>query len=110
MLGFINTLIVIVITGLIGLKLLFPVNKLESIKEIGIEPLNWFCNRLAGILLLVPGFLTDTFGIILLIKPLRSIFWRFVPENIKNFTTSSYSRKKDTQDRIIDAEYKDLDD
>ena len=89
-------------------------NKLESIKEIGAEPLNWLCNRLAGIFLLIPGFLTDIIGFMLLIKPLRLIIWKFVPENIKNFTGSSYSSKESKRDsrkdKIIDADYKDLDD
>ncbi|MAJ02677.1 MAG: hypothetical protein CMP37_02045 [Rickettsiales bacterium] len=113
-LGFLNTIIIIIITGLCGLRLLFPSNKLESIKEIGAEPLNWLCNRLAGIFLLIPGFLTDIIGFMLLIKPLRLIIWKFVPENIKNFTDSSYSSKESKRDsrkdKIIDADYKDLDD
>ena len=50
----------------------------------------------------------------LLIKPLRLIIWKFVPENIKNFTGSSYSSKESKRDsrkdKIIDADYKDLDD
>jgi UPF0716 protein FxsA len=110
LLGFINTIIIIITTGIFGLRLLFPGNKLESIKEIGVEPLNWLCNRLAGIFLLIPGFLTDIIGLMLLIKPLRAFIWKFVPKNIKNFTNSSYSRKESRKDRIIDADYKDLDD
>ena len=48
-------------------KDLFP----KIIKTIATEPVEWVFKRFAGILLVIPGFITDFAGILVLIKPLR---------------------------------------
>lgn len=37
----------------------------------------------AGILLLIPGFLTDIFGILLFLPPVRSIVWQFLSKRVR---------------------------
>lgn len=112
-LGFFNVIIWIIFSGLIGFYFLTPKKSLEGLYEIGNEPVDWICKRLAGIFLIIPGFVTDFIGIILLVKPLRNIVIIFVPESLKKFTTNfnkNYeTKKKDTKSNIIEGEYKDLD-
>lgn len=115
--GFFQAILAIILSILFGLWLLFPKNKVENIQKIGLEPVDWICKRIAGIFLIIPGFLTDTMGILLLIKSMRPLLWLLIPGQLKNFT-SSFNRKqgfkeknkKDENKKIIDAEYKDLDD
>ena len=112
-LGFFNVIIWIIFSGLIGFYFLTPKKSLEGLCEIGNEPVDWICKRLAGIFLIIPGFVTDFIGIILLVKPLRNIVIIFVPESLKKFTTNfnkNYEKKKkDAKSNIIEGEYKDLD-
>ena len=113
-LGFLNVIIWIIFSGIIGFYFLTPKKSLEGLYEIGSEPVDWICKRLAGIFLIIPGFVTDFFGIILLIKSFRNIVLIFVPENLKKFTTNfnkhHESTKKDKEkSNIIEGEYKDLD-
>jgi UPF0716 protein FxsA len=44
---------------------------------------------LAGILLLLPGFVTDMIGLLLFIPPVRDLAWRFLRERVT--VTSSFS-------------------
>lgn len=37
---------------------------------------------LAGILLVIPGFITDIFGILLFLPPVRSLAWRFLSKRV----------------------------
>ena len=110
--GFFNALIIIFVTGILGLWLLF--SKTVKIERNLKKSLEWIYGRLAGILLLIPGFLTDIFGVVLLVKPLRGIFWAFLPEEIKGFSNKFYSKKSEsrseTDKKIIEGDYRDLDD
>lgn len=38
---------------------------------------------LAGILLVIPGFITDIFGILLFLPPVRELAWRFLSKRIR---------------------------
>ena len=113
--GFIQAILAIIISIFFGLWLLFPKNKIENIQKIGTEPIDWVCKRIAGIFLIIPGFLTDVMGILLLIKSMRSLLWILIPKELKNFSFSKKKKyqeeyKKNDNEKIIDAEYKDLDD
>ena len=115
--GFFQVILAIIISIVVGLWLLLPKNKVENIQKIGIEPVDWICKRIAGIFLIIPGFLTDTMGILLLIKSMRPLLWLLIPGQLKKFTSSftrkqgfKQNNKKDENQKIIDAEYKDLDD
>ena len=110
--GFFNALIIIFITGIIGLWLLFP--RSMNIEENLHKPLQWLCKRLAGIFLLIPGFFTDLFGLILLVKPLRGLVWSFLPEEIRifsdKFNAKTSKNKSETEKKIIEGDFRDLDD
>ena len=93
----------ILITGFFGLYLL---KTGLNIKEITETPENWIYKKIAGILLLIPGFITDVLGLILLFKSFRSFISRYVPEDLKKNMHKKY--KKNTNE-ITDIEYRDLD-
>jgi UPF0716 protein FxsA len=58
----------------------------------------------AAILLILPGFATDTLGILLVVSYTRKIF-------IKYFSKNYYKNKSMTKEKnFIDGEYKDMDD
>jgi len=58
----------------------------------------------AAILLIFPGFATDTFGILLIFPYTRKLF-------IKYFSKNYYKKNKTTENKnFIDGEYKDIDD
>ena len=58
----------------------------------------------AAILLILPGFATDTLGILLVFPFTRKLF-------IKNFSKNYYKNKSTNEEKnFIDGEYKDMDD
>ncbi len=64
---------------------------------------------LAGILLIIPGFLTDIAGLLLFLPPVRDAAWRFLRRRIKvtSFTTFSggFARRPDRGPTIdLDAD------
>ena len=110
LLGFLNALLLVILTGLLGFWLIVSF-KFDVEKDIK-SPINWIFGRLAGILLLIPGFLTDIFGLIVLIKPLRKIVYSFFPNEIKNFSRNfnfSSSNNRSKNSKIIEGDFKDLD-
>ena len=77
-------------------------------KKIAANPKEWIFTKFAGILLLIPGFITDVCGVFLLIKSLRYLIWDYVPDKTKNYFYDDESKSKDKE--IIEVDYKDLDD
>ncbi|WP_175868426.1 FxsA family protein [Bartonella gabonensis] len=59
----------------------------------------------SAILLIFPGFVTDLLGILLLIKPIRSITWHFF-SSFKNTMNPNTKRKNDSE-KIIDLNIED---
>ena len=106
--GFLNVIFFIIITRSIGLFILFPKNTYGSFSDFKIEPIDWICKRLSGFLLIIPGFITDFLGLLLLIKPFRLILFSFIPESLKKGNQKAYEKKMH-KSKVIDAEYKDLD-
>ena len=53
----------------------------------------------AALLLILPGFLTDCIGLLIIFPPTRKLFFKKI--------TSNYSQKKKN---FIDGEYEDIDD
>ena len=104
LLGFFPVLILIFISGFFGFYLLRMNIDINEIKEVTKRPENWIYKKIAGILLMIPGFATDIIGLILLFKSLRGLVWLHVPENLKE----KYKDNKNKE--IVDIEYKDLDD
>jgi UPF0716 protein FxsA len=76
----------------------------RDMKEMG-NPLSPIAHRvmvvLAGGLLLVPGFLTDVFGILLLIPPVRTLFIKLVAKRLGTSTVAMRSE-------VIDGEWREV--
>ena len=62
----------------------------------------------AGMLLILPGFFTDTLGLLLLIPPLRRALIAFLATRVR-FRTAPMPGRGPTRDLPIDGEYLDLD-
>lgn len=103
-LGFFLVVFLIIMTGAIGLILLKSNINLNDIKELALEPNEWVYKKIAGLLLIIPGFFTDFLGLILLMKNLRSIVWNLIVKKNKN-----QKNKSNKSDDVIEVEYRDLD-
>ena len=106
-LGFWIVISLILLTGFVGLFLIRSELNLRQIEKLLSEPNEWLFKKIAGVLLIIPGFVTDLFGIIMLVKPLRGYVWKNLVIK-KAFNTNNNSRKN-KEENIIDAEYRDLD-
>ena len=78
--GTLNTVILIFVTAIFGIYLIRDggishfaqiQSKLQQGARLEIEIFSGMMLFLAGFLMIIPGFFTDTFGILLLIKPIR---------------------------------------
>ena len=106
-LGFWVVVSLIFLTGLIGLFLIRSKLDFRQIEKLVSEPNEWLFQKIAGFLLIIPGFVTDLLGIILLLKPLRGYVWNnFIFK--KGFYKEKGARKK-KDENIIEADYRDLD-
>ena len=103
-LGFFLVVFLIIITGAVGLILLKSNINLNDIKELALEPNEWVYKKIAGLLLIIPGFFTDFLGLILLMKNLRSFVWNLIVKKNKN-----QKNKSNKSDDVIEVEYRDLD-
>jgi len=120
--GLWNTILIIIITGIIGAILvkrqgISTLKKgLEEIKSNKIPMLpmiEGIAIVIAGAFLLTPGFLTDTLGAILLIPPLRLKIVEFVIEYLKksftlksNFTRDTENENKDK--KVYEGKYEEI--
>ena len=106
--GFFPVIFSIFVTAIIGLFFLRKDIKSPDIENIALNPKEWIYKKIAGILLLIPGFLTDLIGVLLLFRSMRSLIWDFIP---KKTTEYFYKEKnKNSKEDIIEVDYKDLDD
>ena len=106
-LGFWTVVSLIFLTGLIGLFLIRSKLDFRQIEKLVSEPNEWLFQKIAGFLLIIPGFITDLLGIIMLLKPLRGYVWNnFIFK--KGFNKNNGARKK-KDENIIEADYRDLD-
>ena len=103
-LGFFLVVFLIIITGAFGLILLKSNINFNDIKELALEPNEWVYKKIAGLLLIIPGFFTDFLGLILLMKNLRSFVWNLIVKKNKN-----QKNKSNKSDDVIEVEYRDLD-
>ena len=103
-LGFFLVVFLIITTGAFGLILLKSNINLNDIKELAREPNEWVYKKIAGLLLVIPGFFTDFLGLILLMKNLRSFVWNLIVKKNKN-----QKNKSNKSDDVIEVEYRDLD-
>ena len=106
-LGFWTVVCLILFTGFIGLFLIRSELNLRQIEKLISEPNEWLFKKIAGFLLIIPGFVTDLLGIIMLLKPLRGYVWKnFIIK--KGFKKNNQTRKN-KDENIIEADYRDLD-
>ncbi|MCB5238142.1 FxsA family protein [Niallia circulans] len=99
--GITETLIIVIGTGILG-GILLKKQGLKAIRNVqvqlnqGIMPgdaiLDSFCVLVGGLLLLLPGFLTDIVGVIILFPPTRRIG--------KNLLMRSIQRKLQKKNRV----------
>jgi UPF0716 protein FxsA len=59
---------------------------------------------LAAILLIIPGFITDIFAILLLLPPVRDFAWRLLKSRIVMATSFSSSFSARRRDNVIDLD------
>ena len=106
-LGFWIVVSLIFLTGLIGLFLIRSKLDFRQIEKLVSEPNEWLFQKIAGFLLIIPGFVTDLLGIVMLVKPLRGYVWNnFIFK--KGFNKNNGARKNKVEN-IIEADYRDLD-
>lgn len=91
-LGVSNTIGIVIVTGLFGAILaksqgLLTLRKLQRDLEIGIMPTERLFDGLlilcGGILLIIPGLITDAFGLFALIPLTRSLIKRWIKRKIR---------------------------
>ena len=122
--GLWNTIIIIIITGIIGAVLVKSqgitiLNKaLEEIKSNKLPIFSIFegiAILIAGAFLLTPGFLTDTLGCILLIPKTRNLIISYIATHLKKRTvykekSTYYSDKEDKKNKTFEGDYEEIDD
>ena len=122
--GLWNTIIIIIITGIIGAVLVKSqgitiLNKaLEEIKSNKIPIFSIFegiAILIAGAFLLTPGFLTDTLGCILLIPKTRNLIISYIATRLKKRTvykekSTYYHDKEDKKNKTFEGDYEEIDD
>ena len=124
-LGFWVTMIIVILTAIIGTRLVKS-QGLNAIKDVqtsfinGENTANSLINGalilVAGVLLLTPGFFTDFIGLTFLIPSTRSLWIKYGTKYFKNrvlFNAGNHQPSRaestSTQQDIIDADYTDLD-
>jgi len=89
--GVLPTLGLVVATGILGAFLMrlqgFGVMnriraELENGRNPGRELAHGVMILLAGVLLLIPGFVTDILGVLMFLPPLRDLAWRFLSSRV----------------------------
>jgi len=97
MIGALNTLIVIILTGVTGAYLaklegMHTLFKIQSNLQQGVMPAEELIDALiilaAGIVLLTPGFLTDITGVLLLIPQVRFYVKRWLRKKFDRWTNT----------------------
>ena len=111
--GAFNTICLIFLTAIIGISyakhegfntLRSGISGLMDNKIPIYEIISGATLAFAAILLILPGFATDVFGILLVFPYSRKLF-------IKYFSKNYYKNKNSTKEKnFIDGEYKDIDD
>jgi len=96
-LGALNTVIIVILTGIIGAYLaklegLHTMTKVREALNRGEMPAEGMLDALlilvAGIVLLTPGFLTDIAGLLILIPQTRLLFKRWLRKKFDEWTKS----------------------
>jgi len=117
-LGLWPTLAIVVATALIGSMLLRTqgLSTLEELKrtaETGQSPAGPMANGalilVAGLLLLTPGFFTDSFGFLLMVPPIRTLLIKWIAARAQMKIYASAANSQQPPD-VIDGEFEIIDD
>jgi len=117
-LGLWPTLTIVVATALIGSMLLRTqgLSTLEELKrtaETGQSPAGPMANGalilVAGLLLLTPGFFTDSFGFLLMVPPIRTLLIKWIATRAQMKIYASAANSQQPPD-VIDGEFEIIDD
>jgi len=122
--GLWNTIIIIIITGIIGAILVKSQGITILNKALGEIKLNkipifsifeGIAILIAGAFLLTPGFLTDTLGCILLIPKTRNLIISYITTHLKKRTvykekSTYYPDEEDKKNKIFEGDYEEIDD
>jgi UPF0716 protein FxsA len=102
------TLGIIFGTGLLGVNLLQRQRAVAPDKPALIQVGHQVWGILAAICLILPGFLTDIIGLLLLIRPVRSVLIGLI--SLKVLTTYSRfaQRPQGGDDQVLDGDYTDV--
>jgi UPF0716 protein FxsA len=117
--GLFPTLAIVLVTGVLGVMLvrrqgLRALDRARADMEAGRDPLDPIANGalilVAGILLILPGFFTDTLGLLLMIPPVRRLVIRRGGSRV-TVRAATYVRpgRPPRPADVIDAEYERLD-
>ena len=109
-------LLYLVVVGLLGLqliqgeKLLLSAKMMQSVASGG-NPIKTMLgsarNMVAGVLLIIPGVLSDVIAVILLLIPIKNSHGKATPIGTTNQqqSNSSYQRAPAANDEVIEGEY-----
>ena len=120
--GVLATLGAVLVTAIIGSVLLRVqglalVNRiraeLEADRVPGKDLRNGAMILVAGILLLTPGFVTDSIGFLLFVPAFRDLLWRMLSSRLvvvasRSTTRSGPQRPQGPQDRVVDLDPEDF--
>lgn len=70
----------------------------------GRDLVHGFMIMAAGLLLLTPGFITDTIGLLLFVPAIRNFAWSVVRERVVVTASASYQRRPGRDGRTIDLD------
>jgi UPF0716 protein FxsA len=89
--GLLSTLALVVASGVLGVLLLRMqgfglLSRVRAEVDAGRDPGRQLVNGVmmlaAGVLLLIPGFVTDLIGLLLLLPPVRGLVWRLLKDRL----------------------------
>jgi UPF0716 protein FxsA len=70
----------------------------------GRDLVHGFMIMAAGLLLLTPGFITDTIGLLLFVPPVRDFAWSLIRDRVVVSAQASYSYRRGPRGRTIDLD------
>ena len=73
-LGFFPVILHILVTMMLGIFLLKQNKGIHEIDKFSSDPKDWICKKVAAILFIIPGFVTDFLALMLFFKMFRSFF------------------------------------
>lgn len=121
-LGLWPTLAIVILTAIVGTTLMraqgmAALQKLQTNIESGSNPTDPIANGafilVAGLLLLTPGFFTDSIGLALLVPPFRQALIRAVAARLKASVTTYAAQQTQTKyasDTVVDGDFEVVED